>query len=343
MKSDELTIGEFLTDRLGRYVFQAVFIMLAAVFLYVTGTQGGILLLLFGTWLLAFLGLILYDYWRCRSRLRELGEIMDNLDKKYLFAECVPKAVDAYERRIMELTKKAGRAMIREVSAAKEAQQEYREYVESWVHEIKTPITAAELICGNAGGEIQCKLSAELIQIEAHVERVLFYARAESPEKDFLIRPVSIAKIVGEAIRRHQALLIQSGMCVETRDLDQTVYTDEKWAIFIVGQLLQNAVRYRKEQPGLFLSAEQSGQKCRLTIKDNGIGILPHELPRVFERGFTGSNGRTHGSSTGMGLYLCRKLGNLLEIELQISSKEGEGTEVILTFPAKELQKCKIK
>ena len=118
--------------------------------------------------------------------------------------------------------------------------------------------------------------------------------------------------------------------------MDCTVYTDEKWAVFILGQLLQNAARYRGPEPVITLSAKPLGKQVQLTVTDNGIGIPAHELPRVFDRGFTGSNGRSRGGSTGMGLYLCRKLAVFLELELRMDSQEGAGTTVTLTFPAKE-------
>ena len=123
---------------------------------------------------------------------------------------------------------------------------------------------------------------------------------------------------------------------METQGLDCSVYTDEKWAVFILGQLLQNAARYRGPEPVITLSAKPLGQQVQLTVSDNGIGIPAHELPRVFDRGFTGSNGRSRGGSTGMGLYLCRKLSGFLELGLEIVSAEGKRTTVTLTFPAKQ-------
>ena len=123
---------------------------------------------------------------------------------------------------------------------------------------------------------------------------------------------------------------------VETAGLDCSVWTDGKWAAFILGQLLQNAARYRGDEPVISIFARSLGKQVRLTVADNGMGIPAHELPRVFDRGFTGSNGRVRGGSTGMGLYLCKKLAGFLELGLEITSEEGKGTTVTLTFPAKE-------
>ena len=282
-----------------------------------------------------------YDYRKCQRRLKELNAVMDGLNEKYLFGECAPPPKDAFERALFALFRRSGKSMIETVSDARAAGREYREYVESWVHEIKTPITAATLICRNMGGENKDKLLRELGQIEAHVERALFYARAESPEKDCLIRQCSLHQIVSDAIKNHQTLLIGQGVRIETegfesRESEYPVYTDAKWASFIIGQILQNAARYHGEEPVISLTAMTLGKQVRLSIKDNGIGIPAHELPRVFDRGFTGKNGRARGGSTGMGLYLCRRLTAFLQMDLKITSTEGMGTEVSLTFPSKE-------
>ena len=329
-----MTLFAFLSDRLGRLMLQAIFVAATAVFLLSTGTQTGVIIILLIVWLLVLLCVQTIDYIKACSRLEELEAIMNNLDRKYLFAECIPKAKNAYEHRLLELFRRAGKSMIEAVSDAQAAQRDYRDYVESWVHEIKTPITAAGLICRSAEPSLRQKLSQELAQIEAHVERSLFYARAESPEKDFVIQQTNLADIAATAIRRHQTLLIQNGIRVETGNLKHTVYTDSKWAVFILGQLLQNAARYRSEEPVITLSARLLGKQVQLTVHDNGIGIPAHELPRIFDRGFTGSNGRSRGGSTGMGLYLCRRLVDCLEMELQISSTEGAGTTATITFPA---------
>ncbi len=329
-----MTIREFLSDRLGGLVFRTVLTLAAAVFLRLTGTEAGIILLLLLAMGICAAGMQGYDFIRQRARLEELEAILEGLDKKYLFAECIPKARGIYERRLTELSARAGRAMIGEVSDVRAAQREYREYVESWVHEIKVPITAAGLICRKAAPDIRERLSQELAQIEAHVERALFYARLESPEKDFLAARVDLEELVAQALNVHRVLLLRSGMRVETENLSQTVYTDRKWVSFMLGQLLQNAVRYRDGEPVLTISASTLGKKVRLTVHDNGIGIPSHELPRVFDRGFTGSNGRTRGGATGMGLYLCRRLADCLEINLQITSEEGKGTTAVLIFPA---------
>ena len=331
-----MTLREFLSDRLKRIALQVICAGLATLFLFATGTQPGVLVILLIVFLLVFLTVNMFDFFQQRARLLELKSILDGLDRKYLFTECVPQPKGLFERRLFDLTRLAGRDMTGAVSDAQASQREYREYVERWVHEIKAPLTAARLICRELDGDTRRKLTAELSQIEAHVERALFYARAENPEQDCLFRQIELEKIAAQAIENHRSLLIQNGIRVEMENMNCAVYTDEKWAVFILGQLLQNAARYRGAEPVITLFARPLGRQTRLIVQDNGIGIPAHELPRVFERGFTGSNGRIRGGSTGIGLYLCRKLAVFLELELRMDSQEGAGTTVTLTFPAKE-------
>ncbi|MCI9121382.1 MAG: sensor histidine kinase, partial [Oscillibacter sp.] len=157
-----MILRDFLSDRLGRIALQLICAGLAALFLFVTGTQPGGLVILLIVFLLVFLTVNMSDFFQQRARLLELEAILEGLDRKYLFAECVPPPKNLYEQRLFDLSRRAGRAMTGAVSDAQAAQREYREYVERWVHEIKAPITAARLICRDLDGDTRRKLTAEL-------------------------------------------------------------------------------------------------------------------------------------------------------------------------------------
>ena len=331
-----MTVLEFLSDRLGRLVLWGAARRWQQGFCWPQeGLPQGFLSCCWRLcfWLLAAQAQV---FQRMRRTIETWERLLEGLDQKYLFPECAPKPQRLYERKLLDITRRSGQAMIGAVSEAQAAQRDYREYVERWVHEIKTPITAARLMARRSGADTRRKLEAELDQIGAHVERALFYARAENPEKDVLIHPANLSDLVNQAVQAHRALLLQNGVSVELCDLDFVVYTDRKWVCFLLGQLLQNAARYRRARPVIALSARRQEKRVELTVSDNGMGIPAHELPRVFDRGFTGSNGRLRGGSTGMGLYLAKKLADALEISLAIRSEEGVGTQVLLTFPAQE-------
>ncbi len=331
-----MTFREFLSDKIGRIMLWLAGTGAAALFLAATGTQDGVIVILLLFLLLIGSVVQTVDFLRQRSRIAELESILENLEQKYLFTECISSSGGIYERRLFDLTRRAGQAMISAVSDAESAQREYREYVESWVHEIKAPLTAARLLCRQLDGNIRRKMDYELARIEAHIERALFYARTETPDRDCVIRQAALSEIVFQAIENHRTLLIQNGVRIETQNLDYQVYTDKIWVVFILGQLLQNSARYRGTDPVITISAKPLGKQVQLIIQDNGIGIPAHELPRIFDRGFTGSNGRSRGGSTGMGLYLCKKLSGFLALDIRMTSKEGAWTCATLTFPVKE-------
>lgn len=330
-----MSITEFLADRLGQMFLHIFLLAASGAFLALTGTAPGVVVLLLMVWAFALAIFYGVEYAKRRHRFAHLEAIMAGLDKKYLFFECVPKPKGSEEKRMLALMGKASQSMIGAVSNAETVQKEYREYIESWVHEIKAPITAAQLMCQGLEGHSRRKLMPQLCQIEDHVDRALFYARAESVEKDFIIRQSVLGELVAEAVEKHRALLIHSGVMVETKNLDATVYTDPKWVVFILGQLIQNAIRYKSDAPVIVFSAKGLGQQVQLCVSDNGIGIPASEAGRIFDRGFTGSNGRNRGGATGMGLYICRRLARFLQVELSVASEQNKGTAVRLSFPSK--------
>lgn len=334
--------AEFLSDH-SEYLLKHVISMLAlSAFLLLTGTKPGSWIIVLIVWILSIVINLSISFYQINSRLKELEAIMDGLDQKYLLHECIPKPKSHYERKLLSLAGRSGKAMIEAVSEARAGQKEYREYIEDWVHEIKAPITTAQLICTNNQSELSRKLMPQLAGIDEHVERALYYARAGSVEKDFIVRETLLSEIVHTAIAKHQSLLIQNGIHMETSDLETIVYTDGKWVSFMLGQLLSNAVRYRSKKPVIRIETQSVGIQVQLKITDNGIGIPSHELPRIFQRGFTGSNGRARSGSTGMGLYICKKLADFLQIQMTAKSVENEYSEISMLFPTKIiLQKCK--
>ena len=189
------------------------------------------------------------------------------------------------------------------------------------------------LACENEKNDFTRKILAQLERIEGHVERSLYYARSGNVENDFLIRETPLGEVVDGVIARNRQLLIQSGARIETENLGVAVYADGKWLDFILTQLLVNSAKYRSAAPVIEIGARAEGEDTVLCVRDNGIGIAPDELPRIFEKGFTGTNGRSLGSSTGIGLYLCRKLCARLGLAIAARSRQGEFTEIALRFP----------
>ena len=192
------------------------------------------------------------------------------------------------------------------------------------------------MIIENNKNEVTKSIGEELEKIENYIEQALFYARSNTVEKDYYIKKIGLQEIVNDSIKKNKNLLIPEKTILNLHDLNYEVNTDSKWMSFILNQILQNSVKYKKQNHNLELeiSAKQGKQNIILTLKDNGIGIKKGEITRVFEKGFTGTNGRKIGKkSTGIGLYLCKKLCDKLGLGLELNSIEGEGTEVRIVFP----------
>lgn len=263
-----------------------------------------------------------------KSRIRELQE-------EYLIMEVLPKA-DFTEANILEdAIRDIGKSMLENVNKYKYLQEDYKDFIELWIHEIKIPIATSKMIVENNKNEITASINEELDKIDNYTEQALFYARSNTVEKDYIVRKIQLKEIVNASILKNKAQLIQNKISIDTKNLDETVCTDSKWCIFIINQIIQNSIKYSKNADRqIEIYGERKKENIILYIKDNGIGIKESEITRVFEKGFTGENGRITGKkSTGIGLYLCKKLCDKLCIGLELNSKKDEGTEVKLIFP----------
>ena len=187
------------------------------------------------------------------------------------------------------------------------------------------------MIIENNKTTVTKSINEELDKVENYIEQALFYARSNTVEKDYYIKKSNLKEIVNESIKKNKNLLIQEKILLNIHDLDVIINTDSKWIVFILNQIIQNSIKYRKKEDSLSIEiyAVQKKEKVILYINDNGIGIKKGEIARVFEKGFTGTNGRlSNKKSTGIGLYLCKKLCDKLGIKIELNSNENEGTQI---------------
>lgn len=192
------------------------------------------------------------------------------------------------------------------------------------------------MIIENNKNEVTKSIDEELQKIEDYTEQALFYARSNTVEKDYYIKKTKLEEIVNESIKKNKSGLIQDKILINIHDVDMEVNTDSKWIVFILNQIIQNSRKYKKQKETLEIEiyAKQNQENVILYVKDNGIGIKEGEISRVFEKGFTGTNGRiSNKKSTGIGLYLCKKLCDKLGIGIEVSSIYNEGTMVKIIFP----------
>jgi hypothetical protein len=278
---------------------------------------------------------IIIEYFKRKKFYDNLLKILEELDEKYLITEII-KTPNFLEGQILKNSlEQIDKSMLENVNKYKYMTEDYKEYIELWIHEIKIPIATSKMVIENNKNAITKSIDEELDKVENYIEQALFYARSNTVEKDYYIRKVVLKEIVNESIKKNKSSLIQEKISIDIHDLEIEVNTDNKWIVFILNQIIQNSIKYRKKENSVIeIYANQGKENVILYIKDNGIGIKQGEITRVFEKGFTGTNGRlSNKKSTGIGLYLCKKLCNKLGIGIELNSVQNEGTEVKLVFP----------
>jgi len=266
------------------------------------------------------------------SYYKNLHLTLEELDRKCLLSEIIDEP-NFYEGQMLyDILKISDKAMNDEIATHRLASAEYREYIELWVHEIKTPIAGAKLISENIDNSA---LLDTLQRIDRYVEQALFYSRSNTVEKDFLVKQVALKDLVSAVLRKNAKHLIDNKISVDITGIDGTVFTDAKWTDFIFWQILDNAIKYQGNEIKIY--SEQNTNSISLFICDNGIGISEQDISRIFDKGFTGESGRTYTKATGLGLYLCKKLCLKLGLNILLKSKQGKGTTVVIVFPKSEM------
>ena len=318
-------------NRISFLLTNLICMMALTVFLLVCGNSISAVLLILAVWTLVLMAGLFLTYWQRSRQMRQLLDMAGQLSERYLISEVMELPEQAEDQVYYRLLKMAGKSMLEQIGEVQRERQEYREYIEQWIHEVKTPITAIKLICENNRCSFTRDLMAELENINRFTEQALYYARSEHTEKDYSVREIRLSDVIHGAIADNKYLLRQNNVAVTVENVEYSIYSDDKWLRFILDQLISNAVKYRTSQPVLHFFAVKKTDSIILSVSDNGIGIPQGDLPRIFEKGFTGQNGRTIHSSTGIGLYLCRRLCDKLGIGISASS-EGEETTISLFF-----------
>lgn len=248
-----------------------------------------------------------------------------------------------YEEALWKLLFRVFEEMEAQRIRGEEKTAECRDYYIMWTHQIKTPISALRLLLENQETRSRNAflMREELFKIEQYAEMALTFQRLENISSDLVLQEYKLYLLLKSAVKKYAVLFINKGLSLELQETDLKIVTDEKWFVFCVEQLLSNSIKYTAEGR-IRIRAEMTkdaewDKKVLLIMEDTGMGIRPEDLPRIFERGFTGYNGRLDKKSTGIGLYLCRKVFTHLGITVRVESEEGKGTKVCLTIPrAKE-------
>ncbi len=322
-----MKISAYLKDRLPAYLIGAAVWITVMIFLGAYRMPAEAAITVSVVLFLGAAAVILWDYIRKRSFYDKLLCDLERLDKKYLLSELESEPEFLEGHILYEVMTQMTRSMCEQVAVHRHEASDFREYIELWVHEIKLPVAGMQLMCHNSGDH---RYDENLGRIDQYIESVLYYARSGSAEKDYIIKPVSLKRAFSEIAVKNRTELQSRSISLTTDGLGTEVMTDGKWLVFILGQLMGNSIKYNASE--ISVTAEESPDRTVLHFRDNGIGIPANDLPNIFEKSFTGENGRTHTASTGMGLYIVKKLCDKLGHRVTADSVQGEYTDIIITF-----------
>ena len=324
----------YIEEKIALILWYLAFVLLQLIIMFLLNMDTSFLTLSLVLYLTLLFIYLIISYLLIKKKNQKIKNIVDELDEKYLISELIKKPKNLENEAYYYALKKASKAMNDKITELEHKYQDYEEYIETFVHEVKTPLAAISLYSDNKKDQ---ELKQEVKKIDNLVEQVLFYARSENTEKDYFVKKIKLSEIIHQVMMQNKDYLLANNIIVEVENSDVIVATDEKWVIFILNQIINNSIKYMdKKEKKIQMNVIEDKNKVILEIKDNGCGIKESDISRVFDKGFTGSN-RKKEHSTGIGLYLCKKLCDRLHLNITIESKEKEYTMVSIVFPKSSL------
>ena len=267
----------------------------------------------------------MFDMFRFVRRHRELQRIKKHID---ITLDNLPEAETVIEEDYQGLLEEMMQRKNQQIGDFKTAQNEMTEYVTTWTHQIKTPLTALQLVASDLEEPVRPEVMMRLFEIEQYTDMMLQYLRLESESTDYVLKEYSLQSMVNQAVKYFARMFISKGIAVKIEIPEgRKIVTDEKWMVFVLKQLISNALKYTK-QGNIHIYMQES----ILVIEDTGIGIADDDLPRIFERGYTGYNGRKDKKATGLGLFLTDRILKQLNHKIVVTSEVGVGTKVMIDF-----------
>lgn len=331
---------DFLKERILFIIISILILIFTSILLGVLKVDFYAIIFIF---LINFIGILIYHIYYYFNRKKYYDELINNLkdlDKKYLISDVIDEGSFLESKILYHIINETTKSMKDDISNLRINNKEYREYIELWVHEIKTPIASSKLLIENNKSELTKSIGEEITKVESYIEQALFYARSNALEKDYIINELNLKLVVNKVIRRNSKILIEKKVKIEILDIEKIVYTDSKWLEFILNQIISNSIKYidnKKMENKIKFYTKKIGENIILHIEDNGIGMNEKDVIKAFEKGYTGENGRRFGKSTGMGLYLCKKLTQKLGLGINLESEINKGTQISIIFPINKM------
>ena len=329
-----MKFGSFLKDRLYSIIIALFCYFIILLVLLAYKSDKAIVIAITIILLVTYILLFLTDFFRKQKFYTDLLTNIENLDKAYLVLETLNRP-EFYEGELLcQALYEIDKSMNENVRIEKEQLLDNKEYIEMWIHEVKRPLASLVLTLNNQKNILDRKTKNILKRLEDYVDQVLYYVRSENAEKDYFIKEVDLSKVIKNVGIKNMDDLLDNKVEFIVDKTNYKVFTDSKWLEFILNQIINNSIKYKRNIDNSYIKiyVKDNLDTTVLIIEDNGIGIKTSDIRQVFDKTFTGTNGREKTTSTGMGLYiaknLCKKLGHKIEIE----SKENEYTKVFITF-----------
>lgn len=328
-----MRVIDYVKDKLGIILFSFISFVFIMLFVFFAGMNQNIILLIVVLYLFAYLVFWICDYLYLKRKYEKMEHTMDRLKEKYLIADVIKVNGSFQDKFYCEMVRRACKSMMDELNKEEKKNMEYEEYIDNWIHEVKTPITAIQLLCDNERSTVTDKIKLETKKVEMDIERMLYYSKAGEAWKDYIIVQSSLKDIVEASIMKIYQIFIYNNVTINIDLQEETVYTDSKWSSFVITQILLNCVQYKGKRPlVIHIYAQKVKDGTCLIIEDNGLGIKKEEIDKIFQKGYVGTNGRKNEASSGMGMFICRKLCDKLKIGIHADSEYGKYTKMILTY-----------
>ena len=329
-----MKLSRYLKDKLYFIILFITFLSLIILLLLGFKVSLELIIVIISLLVIFAILVLIIEYLEKRNFYNEFINIVDKLDKKYLVIEML-NSPNFHEGEILynELYE-INKSMLENIKNYEISMNDFKDYIEMWIHEVKIPLSSLVLMIHNNKNNISSKMVDQVKRLDNYVDQVLFYVRAENAEKDYLIKKTELNKVINKIALKNKDYILENNICFSVLDCEKKVLTDSKWLEFIIDQIINNSIKYKRDIASSFIKiyTEENNEEIRLIIYDNGIGIDAKDLPRVFDKTYTGTNGRLKSKSTGMGLYIAKNLCEKLGHKIAIESKVNEYTKVIITF-----------
>jgi len=316
-----MRLKNFLKDKFVYFILWFLMILVIDFFLIMFKVSNSLMIIITITILIFMIGIYGYEYFTKKSFYQDFYHKLILLDKKYLIIELIKKPGFIEGQILYDSLYEIDKSMYEEIEEYLQNVKDFKEYIELWIHEVKLPISSSKLMIHNHETN-ERKLKEQINRIENYVEQVLYYTRLENSEQDYLLKKCNLGDIIRKVIKKNQDSLLYQKIGIEADNIDEIVLSDSKWLEFIINQIVSNSIKYHGKDNCKIIFRITKKDGLILEIIDNGIGIKDTDIKYVFDKSFTGANGRLVSSSTGMGLYisksLCDKLGHLIMIESQV-------------------------